>query len=125
MNRIDQDFTEGSTAMVKCVKNEDKLSHKVLTIKPIEQTDSFLVGTNTGFVELYKMDHGAVQQSGCFNRAPSGEVRKIESLRNELNEAVFVYVTSSGHIVVEDIRSPKNASHFSVGKERGLVSTMV
>ena len=63
MNRIDQDFTEGSVCCIKCVASEEKLTHKVLTVKPIEFTDSFLVGTNTGFVELYKVDHGTSRPS--------------------------------------------------------------
>jgi hypothetical protein len=36
-----------------------------------------------------------------------------------------VYVTSFGDIVVEDTRSPKGGNHFSIGKERGLVTSMI
>lgn len=43
----------------------------------------------------------------------------------EFSEAVFVYVTSLGDIVVEDIRSRSQAMTFSVGKERGLVTSMI
>ena len=124
MNRIDLDFTEGSVASINVVKSEEKLTHKVLAVRPIEFTDSFLVGTNTGFVELYKVDarsNASISQQGRFNRAPNGEVRHIETI----SESVFVYVTSSGHIVVEDIRSQRSPANFSVGKERGLVSSMV
>lgn len=56
MNLIDQDFTAGSVSIVKCVEGAEKINHKVVALKSLEFSDSFLVGTNTGFIELYKID---------------------------------------------------------------------
>lgn len=36
MKRIDEDFTAGSVSCIKCVESEEKLTHKVLTVKAIE-----------------------------------------------------------------------------------------
>jgi phosphoinositide-3-kinase regulatory subunit 4 len=118
-------------SVVKC-ESQDKQFNKVTTLKALEQTDSFLVGTNTGLIQLYKMDHTAyregknlgVSQLRTFRKANS-EIKKIESMSNDMSEAIFVYVTSMGEIVVEDIRSRSPAIQFSVGKERGLVTSMI
>lgn len=75
---------------------------------------------------MYKLDgqNRAVSQLRTFRKANS-EIKKIESLSSDLNELTFVYVTSMGDIVVEDIRSKNPAIKFQVGKERGLVSSMI
>lgn len=57
MNRIDKDFTAGSVTTVKCGGDAEKQNHKVLALKSLEFSDSFLVGTNTGLIELHKLDH--------------------------------------------------------------------
>lgn len=83
---------------------------KVTALKSIEGSDNFVVGTNNGYVSLYKGD----SQASTFKKADS-EIIKIESLRNELSDSVLVYVTNTGNLSVEDTRC-RNAMKFQVGK---------
>lgn len=54
----------------------------------------------------------------------TGEIRCLESFRNE-NDKCFLYATSKGEIGVRDIRSKSIALCNNIGKERGLISSMV
>lgn len=89
LKNIENDFTAGSIDTIRIGEND--VFNKVTALKAIEGTDGFVVGTNTGFVALYKEKH----QTGTFKKAES-EVVKIESLKSEFSDQVFVYITNSG-----------------------------
>ena len=54
-----------------------------------------------------------------------GEVNKIDTFKNELNENCFIYTTSNGLIGIKDIRSKSSALTYNIGKERGIISSLI
>ncbi|CAD8127528.1 unnamed protein product [Paramecium sonneborni] len=112
MKKLEEDFTCGSVAQIKISKGD--VQSRVSALCALEGTDSFLVGTNTGSVSLYKNDC----HTSTFLKGDS-EIRKIVDQEN-----TFMYVTEKGTLKIEDIRS-RNGQSFNIGRQRGLVSSMV
>lgn len=54
-----------------------------------------------------------------------GEVKSIQTLNNEFNDKCFIYATLKGEVGVKDIRSKTPAITYNIGKERGLISSMI
>ena len=54
-----------------------------------------------------------------------GEVKAIETFKNEFNDKCFMYVTLKGEIGLKDIRSKTAALTLNIGKERGLISSLI
>ena len=52
-------------------------------------------------------------------------MKAIQTLNNEHNDKCFIYVTLKGEIGVKDIRSKMPAITYNIGKERGLISSMI
>ncbi|CAD8193085.1 unnamed protein product [Paramecium octaurelia] len=112
MKKIEDDFTNGSVAQIRV--SEGDVQSRISALCALEGTDSFVVGTNTGSVSLYTND----RHTSTFLKGDS-EIRKIVDQEN-----TFMYVTEKGTLKIEDIRS-RNGQSFNIGRQRGLVSSMV
>jgi phosphoinositide-3-kinase regulatory subunit 4 len=70
MRKIEDDFTNGSVSTVRIYEGD--ITSRVTALCPLEGTDSFVVGTNTGAVSLYTNE----KQSSTYLKGDS-EIRKI------------------------------------------------
>ncbi|EDK32081.2 WD domain, G-beta repeat protein (macronuclear) [Tetrahymena thermophila SB210] len=130
VQNLEQDFTSDSIAQIICKDNKDNATnrnHKIKVIKTIPNSSSVLIGTEKGSIYLYNIEQCTNTQLNLNLRKRNlqtiycqGEIRCLESF-----EKCFLYATSKGEIGVRDIRTNSVALCNNIGKERGLISSMV
>jgi len=137
MSKIESELSFMSKKVIT-VKNE-KLQEefgsrsKIKTLKFLDE-ESLIAGTDTGILELHQIEgtgqegESNVKSSSCTARwEVDGEIKAIQPLilGGNLREKSFIYVTHKGELGIQDIREKGPSVKFNLGKERGMISTMI
>ncbi|KRX03780.1 WD40-repeat-containing domain [Pseudocohnilembus persalinus] len=138
LDRIEKDLTADSILEIQCQEFGQNSNHnqKIKTVKTIEDSTSILYGTDKGIMDLIRVDYmedymsqkaqnKSSMQTKVQRYRVDGEIKAIETFKNDLQDKCFMYCTSKGEIGIKDIRQKSNAATYSIGPERGLISSLL
>lgn len=106
--------------------NSDKNSEIEYKMACLIDYNSFIVGTNNGRIEMYKLDFSNNSNYKIYSSWESeGEYGNITSLLDGFKLSIennLIYSTTKGFIKNIDIRGPSESSSTFIGNHRGIIS---
>jgi len=120
INKIEADFTCYS------VFRTSAKPAKINSVKFLDD-DSFIIGTNTGITELYRVQD-MEKGKKCLKRwERDGEIKGIAPLvlGNNQREKSFIYVTHKGELGIQSPNEDKVSLKYNFGTEKGMINTML
>ena len=115
-----------------CMQSVSQVSQnrKVSTLRMLENTTSFAVGTDEGKVQIYRMESTPSRQTHDLLPIKSictkneGGIAASLSYNTSTNENVLLYATEKGFLHIHDLRVEKDVGRSEIGNQRGLLSCM-
>jgi len=120
IGKIEADFTCYSIFRASA-KKEDKIR----ALKFLDD-DSFVMGTNTGTIELYRVQEKE-EKEAIKRWEKDGEIRGIAPLvlGNNQREKSFIYVTHKGELGIQSLNEKETSLKYNFGMEKGMITTML